>query len=297
MELQAHGARKYPASALLESSAELGWSSLSAELRSHPISETPLIVPQHTEICLAIIGSENGLLKRTGAGERQLTVPKTGTIWLSPVGIGDAVTITAPIPQTMHLYLHGATFDRLTEDFDLPVDLALSIGYVAGIHDEVIQQIGFSILTELTNETAAGRMYVETASLTLEARLLQKYCNGKTWAATGHPVHHLDQFRLRRVLDYIDANFNTDINLEDLAAIAGYSAFHFARKFAAAMGIPPHRYISRMRLRKAMVELAAGKLPLAEIALNAHFSSQASFTRAFHRATGVPPKEFRRRRQ
>src|SRR5580704_15336002 len=124
MELQAHGARKYPASALLVSSAELGWSSLSAELRSHPISETPLIVPQHTEICLAIIGNENGLVKRTGAGERQLTVPKTGTIWLSPVGISDAVTITAPIPQTMHLYLHGATFDRLAEDFDLPVDSA-----------------------------------------------------------------------------------------------------------------------------------------------------------------------------
>jgi acyl-CoA reductase-like NAD-dependent aldehyde dehydrogenase len=41
-----------------------------------------------------------------------------------------------------------------------------------------------------------------------------------------------------------------------------------------------------------MAELAAGKLPLAEIALNAQFSSQASFTRAFHRATGMTPKEY-----
>jgi AraC family transcriptional regulator len=45
-----------------------------------------------------------------------------------------------------------------------------------------------------------------------------------------------------------------------------------------------------------MSELAAGKLPLAELALNAHFSSQASFTRAFHRATGMTPKEYRHRR-
>jgi AraC family transcriptional regulator len=52
-----------------------------------------------------------------------------------------------------------------------------------------------------------------------------------------------------------------------------------------------------MRLENAMAELAAGKLPLAEIALNAHFSSQASFTRAFHRATGMTPKEYRRRRR
>jgi AraC family transcriptional regulator len=45
-----------------------------------------------------------------------------------------------------------------------------------------------------------------------------------------------------------------------------------------------------------MAELAASKLSIAEIALNAHFSSQASFTRAFHRAIGMTPKEYQRRR-
>jgi AraC-like DNA-binding protein len=106
----------------------------------------------------------------------------------------------------------------------------------------------------------------------------------------------LDDIRLRRVLDYIAANVGDDITLANLARVAGYSPFHFARKFSFAMGMPPHRYISRVRLGNAMVELAAGKLPLAEIALNAHFSSQASFTRAFHRATGMTPREYRRRR-
>lgn len=94
----------------------------------------------------------------------------------------------------------------------------------------------------------------------------------------------------------IAANIENDLTLVDLAGIAGYSSFQFARKFTLAMSIPPHRYISRMRLENAMVELAAGKLPLAEIALNAHFSSQASFTRAFHRASGMTPKEYQRRR-
>ena len=106
----------------------------------------------------------------------------------------------------------------------------------------------------------------------------------------------LDDIRLRRVLDYITANIAEEITLANLARVAGYSPFHFARKFSFAMGMPPHRYISRIRLGNAMVELAAGKLPLAEIALNAHFSSQASFTRAFHRAIGMTPKDYRRRR-
>jgi AraC family transcriptional regulator len=60
--------------------------------------------------------------------------------------------------------------------------------------------------------------------------------------------------------------------------------------------MPPHRYISRMRLENAMAELADGTVPLAQVAFNAHFSSQASFKRAFHRATGMTPKEYRYRR-
>jgi AraC-like DNA-binding protein len=46
-----------------------------------------------------------------------------------------------------------------------------------------------------------------------------------------------------------------------------------------------------------MAELVAGRLPLAQIALNARFPSQASFTRAFRRATGMTPTEYRRRRR
>ena len=297
MELQAYGVRKYPpTSALLASSAGLGWSTISVELRSHGVSEAPAIVPQHVEICLVVAGNKDGLVRRTGAGFCQEAMPNTGAIWLSPAGVGKEIVITAPIPQTMHLCLPTALFDRLKDDFNLPVASAYSIRHAVGIGDDVIDQIGRSILSELAVETAASRVYVETASLTLAARLLRKYCDSGACAPTESSSCSLDQVRLRRVLDYIAANIEHDITLVDLAGIAGYSAFHFARKFTLAMGIPPHRYIRRMRLENAMAELRASKLPLAEIAFNAHFSSQASFTRAFHRATGMPPKEYRRRR-
>jgi AraC family transcriptional regulator len=296
MELQRHGVRKYPpTSALLASSAGLGWSTISVELRSHGVSEAPAIVPQHMEICLVVAGNKDSLVRRTEAGFYQEAMPKTGAIWLSPIGVHKEIVITAPIPQTMHLYLPAALFDRLKDDFNPPVAAAHSIRHAAGIDDAVIDQIGRSILSEITNETAAGRVYVETASLTLAARLLQKYCDSRLWAPIESSAQGLDHIRLRRVLDYIAANIEDDITLVNLAGIAGYSPFHFARKFTLAMGVPPHRYISRIRLENAMAELAAGKLPLVEIALNAQFSSQASFTRAFHRAIGMTPKEYRRR--
>jgi len=86
------------------------------------------------------------------------------------------------------------------------------------------------------------------------------------------------------------------IVLEELARVACLSTFHFARVFTLAIGVPPHRYVSRMRLENAMAEIAAGRLSLAEVALNARFSSQASFTRAVRRATGMTPGEYRHRR-
>src|ERR1700736_5546890 len=161
--MRTHGVRKYPAtSALLASSAGLGWSTISVELRSHGVSEAPAIVPQHVEICLVVAGDKDGLVRRAGAGFYQEAVPKTGAIWLSPAGVGKEIVITAPIPQTMHLYLPTALFDRLNEDFNLPVAPAHSIRHAVGIGDDVIDQVGRSILAELAAETAAGRMYVET---------------------------------------------------------------------------------------------------------------------------------------
>jgi AraC family transcriptional regulator len=66
--------------------------------------------------------------------------------------------------------------------------------------------------------------------------------------------------------------------------------------FTHTVGVSPHRYVSRLRLENAMKEIAVGQLSLAQIALNAGFSSQASFTRAFFRVTGVTPGEYRRHR-
>jgi AraC family transcriptional regulator len=297
MGQQTNGVRKYPpTSALLASSAGLGWSTISAELRSHGVSEGPVIVPQHVEICLVVSGNKDGLVRRTGTGICQEATPTTGAIWLSPAGVAKGIVITAPIPQTMHLYLPTALFDRLKDDFNLPAAPPHSIRHAVGIGDDVIDQIGRSLLSEITAETAASRVYVEAASLTLAARLLQKYCDSGARVPTDSSAHSLDHIRLSRVLEYIEANIKDDITLVNLAGVAGYSPFHFARKFTLAMGISPHRYISRIRLENAMAELAARKLPLAQIALNAQFSSQASFTRAFHRAIGMTPKEYQRRR-
>jgi AraC family transcriptional regulator len=298
VECPTHDAMKYPRSALLGSLVAYDCSVIEAELRSHVAGESVLPPQQEVEICIVLEGNDDGLVKRNGAGLCDQAVPAAGSIWLSPIDLDRKVlTITQPIASTLHLRLRQTLFDQLSDDFELPPAPAQALRAVAGARDDVIHRVGRSIVEVLKHETTAGRMYVETVSTTLAARLLQKYVDGSTAESTEPIQQAFDQARLRRVLDYIESSIQDDMTLDGLAAVAGYSTFHFARKFTQAMGVPPHRYISRLRLDRAKAELAACKLPLAEIALNARFSSQASFTRAFHRATGTTPKQYQRRQR
>ena len=106
--------------------------------------------------------------------------------------------------------------------------------------------------------------------------------------------HRLDDRRLRRVLAYVEEHLADDITVADLANVACLSIFHFTRAFAAATGVPPHRYVSQRRLESAKAMIATGS-SLSEIAFNCQFSSQSSFTRAFRRATGMTPAEYRQK--
>ena len=264
----------------------------------YDVSSTPVIVPQHTEVILAIAGNDNGLVSRTGAGQLQEHTPATGSVSLTPIAVGDnEATFTAPIPALLHLYVPTLLFRRLSDDFNLPGMPGHSIRYLAGVRDEIINQVGNSIVSEMTNESAAGRMFVETASLMLAAHLLRTYGDSGSSKSFESTAHRLDHARLRRVLDHISVHLADEITVAELARVAGLSTFHFARMFALAVGISPNRYVSRLRLEQAMADAAAGKLSLAQIAFKSGFSSQASFTRAFRRATGITPGEYRSDRQ
>jgi AraC family transcriptional regulator len=79
------------------------------------------------------------------------------------------------------------------------------------VKDEVINQIGLSVLSEMMNPTAAGRMLVETSSLMLAARLVHAHFDAGLARPTIESRHRLDDQRLRRVVDYVEDHLGDDI--------------------------------------------------------------------------------------
>ena len=92
---------------------------------------------------------------------------------------------------------------------------------------------------------------------------------------------------------WIDAHSHRQIDLEDAAAQAGISPFHFLRLFSDVLGVTPHQYLVRSRLRHAARLLADDDSPITDIAYDVGFGDLSNFVRTFHRAAGVSPPKFR----
>lgn len=84
-----------------------------------------------------------------------------------------------------------------------------------------------------------------------------------------------------------------DISLDDLAAEACLSPFHFSRLFSEATGRSPYRYVTERRVEAAKERLRLARSSLVEIALDTGFVTQANFNRVFKKVTGKTPGQYR----
>lgn len=99
---------------------------------------------------------------------------------------------------------------------------------------------------------------------------------------------------LLRALAFIEANVEAPLDGAHLARVARLSRFHFHRAFARTFGLGARGYVEQVRLRRAAYRLAFRPDRILDIALDSGFSSHEAFGRAFKRAVGQTPAEFRR---
>lgn len=102
-----------------------------------------------------------------------------------------------------------------------------------------------------------------------------------------------DQRRISRALRHLEAHAGRRLSLDELAAVACMSKYHFLRTFRRAVGLTPHAFTVGLRLRRAAAALRATDAPVTRVALDAGFGDLSEFYGQFRAAFGASPGHFR----
>jgi transcriptional regulator GlxA family with amidase domain len=101
--------------------------------------------------------------------------------------------------------------------------------------------------------------------------------------------------RLLRARDAMDRAYAEPLDVPTLARIAQVSEAHFIRRFRAAFGETPNRYLQRRRVERAMWLLRSTDKSVTDICMDVGFASLGTFSRVFRDIVGEPPSAYRRR--
>jgi AraC-like DNA-binding protein len=113
-------------------------------------------------------------------------------------------------------------------------------------------------------------------------------------ADAAHRERQESKKRLLPVLKHIDENLGGRIGVEDLARIACYEKSHFSTRFARAFGVPPMKYVVRRRIERVQMELQRSDATLDDLAEAYGFHDAFHLSKAFKRATGLSPRDYRK---
>lgn len=100
---------------------------------------------------------------------------------------------------------------------------------------------------------------------------------------------------VKNVIDYIEINLEKEINLDTISKKVGYSKFHLNRIFTEYTGITIYQYLQRRRLTVAAGQLVHSDKSITQIAFEAGYDTQQSFSFAFKQMYLYPPKIYRQR--
>ena len=272
------------------SSDRLDWVGLqAARYCAAPASE--LRVPAMTHHRLFLFARPPEALDLVYEGVKRHVPPPAGAISLVPAGSPARVRSSGRRDQ-LHVFLEPGLVARVAaEAFDLD-PARLTVPAFDGLDLPQLRAAMCAVDAELTAGGAGGRLAAESLANVLAVHLIRYVL------ASRRPERRRDgtlpRRRLRAVVEHIEEHLDASPSLEQMAAAARLSTYHFARQFKAATGLPPHQYVITRRVERAKELLETGThLSLAEVAAQVGFSDQSQFCHHFKRLVGVTPRQFR----
>jgi AraC-like DNA-binding protein len=139
----------------------------------------------------------------------------------------------------------------------------------------------------LALEQPLNQLERETCLVAVLAQLVARHAQQPNSAP--HIPSHSAAVQIAR--DYLHAHYAEDISLEALAQAVYLSPFHLSRQFSGQFGLPPHAYLTQIRIHHARQLLRMGVSP-AEVALSTGFAHQSHLTSVFKRVLGWTPGQY-----
>jgi AraC family transcriptional regulator len=206
--------------------------------------------------------------------------------------VAGALLIGRPGIEYVCMHDHHTGGDECLS-FKLAPDVVDALGSSGVWHLPCVPPIpDLMVSGELASSVIYGRddRGLDEVGLSFAARFV-RIASGR--AAKAVHVSARDRQRAVDAALWLDTHAHEVIDLQRTAAAAGSSPFHFLRLFSRVLGVTPHQYLIRARLRRAARRLAEDDASITAIAYDCGFTDLSNFVRTFHRAAGVSPRGFR----
>jgi len=221
---------------------------------------------------------------RAGNHERH-GVRLHGQFCVVPAGASTRWTLTRPA-RSLLLRLTPSLLLDTADAMGLASQHALLASSIH-IRDPQVERIGWMMQAEDHDAYPGGRLFADSLASALATRLLAL----QSRKASSPPARALPAWRLRHVLEYIEAHLDQDLTLAELAGVAGFSLSHFKPLFRQAVGMPAHRFVLERRVERARARLLEGTGSLTDIALETGFAHSSHMARCMRRVLGLSPSQ------
>ena len=268
------------------SSAAVQWEGIALENYTAPAVPVPW--HEHPLHFLQVVLKGTVRYEVNTSGRTLRFTSRPGTTFLEPRGTADEVTWRGPT-QRIAVAIHPGLLVNALEETAHNADIELTERW--DLIDRHILALVLEMRTDLEEGSPAGRIYGEFLANALAVYLLKRYAVRRLTPAVYKGG--LPGIRLRRVLDYIEANLTENLSLSQLAAAAGMSPHYFSELFRKSTGRPPHNYVLMERIERAKQRLRDPACSIIEAGMSAGFQNASHFARMFRRLVGTTPSRFR----
>jgi AraC family transcriptional regulator len=229
-------------------------------------------------------------LERRNGKSIAIGTARTGVVTIIPAGSSARWDIPGPV-NVVQLYLPQRTLERVAGEAhtSAPGELLERTGHP----DPITSRLLTSASDAIQGSAALDALFRHQLNDLLATRLLAAHAGSP--AVFQATLGGLTPTALRRAIERLHSDNDTDVSLAALASDAGLSRFHFCRAFKESTGLSPHAWLRQHQLEQAMKMLRDTDESIVSIAAALGYSSQTAFAAAFRKLTGETPSDWRRR--